>query len=207
MAMQALQDQPPIKDKKYVTIFLATLLLTQYDLLIGTLVPPLQNLVQTEEKIEMASKLEKSSLSKLQVAPWDGPIKHSRSRRTKEMKKMSTLFQVELSPPVAISSYPSRPPLPAFLTAPFTPTYPACTQYPSSSVYLLSYPTSSACTLLMHPVQPSNPLVNYHQQLRPPTNLSRNSNKAPRNFASLSEPLSQLFLKLLNANLIAKGYT
>lgn len=111
----------------------------------------------------------------------------------KKMKKFkrSTIFQLKFSGDPLLPKCPyhqlsSPPPLP--------PASPDHTLYPSPPVYHPQY----------NPIYQPNPLASYEQQYCLPTNSSCNSNKTPLNFNPFPKPLSQLFPKVLNANLITK---
>lgn len=94
----------PSKDKEHVPIILATFSPPTITIWLARLVPPLQTSFRQEKGSKTVSKPKisrtiKSYFSKLQVAQGGQWRKHSWARRTEEIKRRSTLFQIESTSP------------------------------------------------------------------------------------------------------------
>lgn len=118
--------------------------------------------------------------------------KHSRAKGMKEMERRSTLYQVD-SPGANLFS--SK--LPLFTSFPHRP---LC--LPFTLLVLCILPQRS--TILSRIYIPIKSTSSLSLAISPSNNPPGNSNKASSNSIPLLEPLSQLFLRVLDGNLTAR---
>lgn len=187
----ASQVQPALTEKENVTIFMSTLSSTYYDRLIGHAGASFANLVQTGERIEDGLKTGK-------IKDYQTLFEQSSHGIGGSMKKNFSAPRTEDSKQEVhtIGSHASQHEQSAVYPAP---------------VYHISAPSSPYHAMYHHqpiynPQRPcsSNRPHNQRQQNRQQGNPQRSSNKVVRDFTPLSEPLSEIYPKLLSSNLITR---